>query len=254
LEQDENRGRSLVASVLSMRLAKFLAHAGVASRRASEQIVFDGRVTVGGRVVTDPARDVTGADAVAVDGKQVTVEEPVVYALNKPEGVVSTADDPEGRETVLDFVDTQKRLFPVGRLDAGTTGLILLTNDGELANALTHPRYEVPKSYRVRVRGGPPLSRQEIDGLARGVELEDGVTRPAEVERLGPRELQITLREGRNRQVRRMCEAIGREVAALERVEFAGLGLGHLKPGKVRRLGPGEIATLWQNVGGKAGR
>ncbi len=235
-----------------MRLAKYLAHAGVASRRASEQIVFDGRVTVGGRVVTDPARDVTDGDAVAVDGKPVATEEPVVYALNKPEGVVSTADDPEGRETVLDFVDTPRRLFPVGRLDAGTTGLILLTNDGELANALTHPRYEAPKTYRVRVRGGPPLTRHEIERLARGVELDDGVTRPTAVERLGPREFEITLREGRNRQVRRMCEAIDREVAALERIEFAGLRLGHLKPGKVRRLGPGEVSTLWQNVGDKA--
>jgi 23S rRNA pseudouridine2605 synthase len=233
-----------------MRLAKYLAHAGVASRRASEGIVFDGRVSVDGRVVTDPARDVSDENDVTVDGKPVATQEPVVYVLNKPEGVVSTADDPEGRETVLDFVDTPVRLFPVGRLDAGTTGLILLTNDGELANALTHPRYEVAKTYHVRVRGGPPLARAEIERLAGGVELEDGVTRPAEVERLGPREFQITLREGRNRQVRRMCEAIGREVASLDRVELAGLTLGHLKRGKLRRLGPGEVDRLWQNVGG----
>lgn len=231
-----------------MRLAKYLAHAGVASRRAAEEIVFDGRVSVDGRIVTDPARDVSDENRVEVDGKPVATEDVVVYALNKPIGVISSADDPDGRETVLDLIDTTKRLFPVGRLDAGTTGLILLTNDGKLANALTHPRYEVAKTYHVRLRGGPPLARREVDALAAGVKLDDGVTRPAEVEKLGPREFQITIREGRNRQIRRMCEAIDREVASLERVRFAGLELGHLKRGKVKRLGPVEVKALWQNV------
>lgn len=239
------------SSFTLMRLAKYLAHAGVASRRASEEIVFDGRVTVDGRVVTDPARDVGDESRVEVDGTPVAVEETVVYAMNKPLGVISSASDPEGRETVLDLIDTQKRLFPVGRLDAGTSGLILITNDGKLANALTHPRYEVPKTYHVRLRGGPPLARREIERLANGIKLDDGVTRPAEVTKLSPREFQITLREGRNRQVRRMCEALDREIASLERVSFAGLELGHLKPGKVKRLGPVDVRSLWQNVGGR---
>lgn len=234
-----------------MRLAKYLARAGVASRRAAEEIVFDGRVSVDGRIVTDPALDVDESRHVEVDGKPIAPEDAVVYALNKPLGVVSAVTDPEGRDTIADLIDSPKRLYPVGRLDINSSGLILLTNDGELANKLTHPRYEVPKTYHVRLRGGPPLHRREIDKLARGIKLEDGMTRPAEVARLAPREFQITLREGRNRQVRRMCEALDREVATLERVAFGGLELGHLKPGKVKRLGPGEVRTLWQNVGNR---
>ncbi len=166
----------------AMRLAKHLAHAGVASRRASEQLIFAGRVTVDGEVVTDPARDVTGGERIELDGERVGKVSAirVVYALNKPHGVVSTASDTHGRPTVVDLVRApgERRLYPVGRLDVDTTGLILLTDDGDLANLLTHPRYEVPKTYRVIV-GGPSLSDRAITALREGVELDDGMTAPA---------------------------------------------------------------------------
>ena len=236
-----------------MRLAKYLAHAGVASRRAAEQIVFDGRVTVAGTVVTDPARDVTDADDVAVDGQPVRAggRPLLVYALNKPAGVVSTAHDPQGRPTVVELVPSPERLFPVGRLDVGTTGLILLTNDGALANLLTHPRYEVPKTYRVTVRSGP-LRRRELEALAKGVELDDGITLPAKVTKLEPNRFEITIREGRNRQVRRMVEAVGHRVKALERVAFGPLELGRLAPGDHRRLKRPEVEALRSGATGAA--
>lgn len=231
-----------------MRLAKYIAHAGVASRRNSEQLIFDGRVAVDGQTVTDPARDVDDDNAVAVDGKRVSTVKTAVYVVNKPLGVISTVSDPQGRETVVDLVGTEKRLYPVGRLDANTHGLMLVTNDGELANRLSHPRFGVSRRYRVRVRGGKPLSRSELGRLGRGVVLEDGPTLPAEVEQIGPREFEMTMREGRNRQVRRMCEAIGREVAELQRIAFGPLELGRLKRGAVRKLSPEEVRRLWQNV------
>ncbi|HXE44106.1 MAG TPA: pseudouridine synthase [Conexibacter sp.] len=227
-----------------MRLAKYLAHAGVASRRASEQLIAAGRVTVGGAVVTDPARDVGGGDDVAFDGERVTGAEPrVVYALHKPAGVVSTASDPYGRRTVIDLVPRERRLYPVGRLDAESTGLILLTNDGALANRLTHPRYEVPKTYRATL-AGPALTDRALRALREGVELEDGRTAPARVRRLTPHQLELTIHEGRNRQVRRMCEAIGRPVRQLVRIRFGPLELGDLRPGRARRITPAELRAL----------
>jgi len=232
-----------------MRLAKYLAHAGIASRRAAEVLVADGRVTVGGDVVRDPARDVGDASAVAVDGAPVAgAEARVVYALNKPAGVVSTARDPQRRPTVTSLVPTSARLYPVGRLDADTTGLILLTNDGDLSNLLTHPRYEVPKTYRVTL-GGPAVSESELRRWRDGVELEDGRTAPARVRRLGAHLIELTLREGRNRQVRRMCEAVGQRVVALERVRFGPLALGGLAEGDHRRLTPAEVERLRQAAG-----
>ncbi|MGH2905357.1 MAG: pseudouridine synthase [Solirubrobacterales bacterium] len=231
-----------------MRLGKYIAHAGVASRRAAEQLVFDGRVTVDGDTVTDPARDVSERNEITVDGDPIAAEQTVVYAVNKPLGVISTADDPEGRRTVVDLVGNEKRLYPVGRLDANSSGLMLVTNDGELANKLSHPRYGVPKRYRVRVRRGAPIGRDELERLARGVELEDGMTARAEVTKTGQREFEIVIREGRNHQIRRMCEAIGRDVGELQRTEFGSLELGRLKEGTARRLSPEEIKTLWQNV------
>src|ERR687889_1669925 len=163
-----------------MRLAKFLAHAGVASRRAAEQLVFAGRVTVAGEVVRDPARDVGEGDAVAVEGGPAAPERRgVVYALNKPAGYVSTAKDPQGRPTVVSLVPSRERLYPVGRLDADTTGLLLLTNDGELAHRLTHPSFEVPRTYRAQV-GRPPVRDPALRALREGVELEDGRTAPAQ--------------------------------------------------------------------------
>jgi 23S rRNA pseudouridine2605 synthase len=227
-----------------MRLAKYLAHAGIASRRASEQLVADGRITVGGTVVRDPARDVDDSSAVAFDGEPVRGEESrVVYALHKPAGVVSTASDTHGRPTVIDMVPAERRLYPVGRLDADSTGLILLTNDGELANRLTHPRFEVPKTYRASL-AGPPITDRALKALREGVQLEDGMTAPARVRRLTPHQLELTIHEGRKRQVRRMCEAVGRPVRALVRIRFGPLELGELKPGKARRLTFTELDAL----------
>jgi 23S rRNA pseudouridine2605 synthase len=228
-----------------MRLGKFLAHAGIASRRRAEDLVRAGRVSVGGVTVRDPARDVDERSGVAVDGKAITGAEPhEIWALHKPAGVVSTAKDTHGRRTVLDLVSQGKgRLYPVGRLDADTTGLILLTNDGELANRLMHPSFEVPKTYRVKV-ARPPVREGALHALRKGVELEDGMTAPALVRRLHPGELDITIHEGRKRQVRRMCEAVGHPVKEIERTAFGPLRLGTLPRGQARRLTPAETQRL----------
>jgi 23S rRNA pseudouridine2605 synthase len=209
-------------------------------------VVAAGRVTVNGEVVTDPARDVGEGDDVRVDGAPVGAEAREVWAVNKPAGVVSTAREPGSRQAAVELVRTEARLYPVGRLDADSTGLLLLSNDGELANRLTHPRYEVPKAYRVELRRPP--SDRDLERLRRGVVLDDGPTAPAEVRRLGTREVEIVLREGRNRQVRRMAEAIGNEVVALRRVRFGPIALGGLAAGEARRLSDDEIARLWKDV------
>jgi len=199
--------------------------------------------------VTDPARHVERDAVVTVDGETLAGPEPrVVYAVNKPVGVVSTARDTHGRDTVTGLLDAGGlRLYPVGRLDADSSGLILLTNDGELANRLTHPRYEVPKTYRARVAGGP-VGEEALRALRGGLELDDGPTAPAEVSLRAPDELEITIREGRNRQVRRMCEAVGHPVLELTRVAFGSLRLGDLAPGAHRRLDEGEIAGLGRGL------
>ncbi|MBS1886266.1 MAG: rRNA pseudouridine synthase [Actinobacteria bacterium] len=225
-----------------MRLAKYLAHGGVASRRKAEEIIAKGLVTVGGEVVTDPARDVGEGDDVRVNGALVGAEAREVWAVNKPAGVVSTAREPGARPAVVDLVDSKARLYPVGRLDADSTGLLLLTNDGALANRLTHPRYEVPKVYRARL--AKPPGERELARLREGVELEDGPTAPAQVRQVGDREIEIVLREGRNRQVRRMVDAVGNRVVALRRVAFGPLALGGLAEGKARRLTDAEIEEL----------
>jgi 23S rRNA pseudouridine2605 synthase len=228
-----------------MRLAKYLAHAGVASRRAAETVIAAGRVSVDGEIVLDPARAVDEHNRVAVDGRALDGPEArVVYALNKPLGVVSTARDTHSRPTVLELVPAEGlRLYPVGRLDADSSGLILLTNDGELANRLTHPRFEVEKTYRATL-GGAPAGDGVLRALRRGVELEDGPTAPAGVRRIGKGLIEITIHEGRNRQVRRMCEAAGRPVLTLERVAFGPLRLGGLAAGEHRRLTEREIGEL----------
>lgn len=234
-----------------MRLAKYLAHAGVASRRAAEALVANGRVTVSGEVVRDPALDVDERCAVAVDGRAVEGAEPrVVYAVNKPLGVLSTTHDPYDRPTVVALVagarsraSQRLRLYPVGRLDADSTGLILLTNDGELANGLTHPRYGVPKTYRARVAAGP-VGERALRRLREGVSLDDGLTAPATVRRIGRDALELTIREGRNRQVRRMCEAVGHPVLELRRVAFGPLELGGLEQGASRLLSEREVQSL----------
>jgi 23S rRNA pseudouridine2605 synthase len=233
-----------------MRLAKYLAVAGVASRRAAEELIGAGRVAVNQTVERDPARDVTQNDAVVLDGAPVRIEtERLVYAVNKPVGVVSTVRDPQGRPTVVSLVQSDKRLYPVGRLDIDTTGLILLTNDGELAHRLTHPRFEVPKTYRVVVARAP-VHERALQALSSGVELEDGPSAPAEVARVKPDTLEITIHEGRKRQVKRMCEAVGHPVKRLERIRFGTLELGGLKPGAYRRLSQAEVDALASAGGG----
>jgi 23S rRNA pseudouridine2605 synthase len=204
--------------------------------------VRKGVVTVGGEVVTDPARDVDAGSDVRVNGAPVGAETHEVWAVNKPAGVVSTAREPGERPAVVELVDSPARLYPVGRLDADSTGLLLLTNDGELANRLTHPRYEVAKTYRARLRTS--IAERDLERLRRGVELEDGPTGPAEVRKVGEREIEIVLREGRNRQVRRMVEAVGNAVVALRRVAFGPLRLGGLAEGGSRRLSEQEVAQL----------
>jgi 23S rRNA pseudouridine2605 synthase len=227
-----------------MRLAKFLANAGVASRRASEEIVRAGRVTVGGRVSFDPAQEVSPEDEVKVDGDVLAgPASRAVFVVNKPAGVVSTARDPQGRPTVVSMIASGRRLYPVGRLDIDTTGLILLTDDGNLAHRLTHPRFEVEKTYRATVGNGP-VRDAALRALRSGVTLEDGLTAPARVRRLGADVLEITIHEGRKRQVKRMCEAVGHPVRRLERIAFGPLALGDLRPGRYRRLTDAEVRVL----------
>jgi 23S rRNA pseudouridine2605 synthase len=228
-----------------MRLAKFLAHAGVASRRGAEQIVRAGRVTVAGETVTDPARDVDADSGVAVDGRFLEgPEERMVFVVNKPAGVLSTAADTYGRRTVVDLVPARgARLYPVGRLDADSTGLILVTNDGDLAQRLTHPSFEVPRTYRATVRPAP-VAEHALRALREGVELEDGRTLPAKVRQLRPGVLEVTIREGRNHQVKRMCEAVGHRVATLQRIRFGALRLDDLPAGGHRRLKAAEVEGL----------
>jgi 23S rRNA pseudouridine2605 synthase len=229
-----------------MRLAKYLAHAGVASRRAAEDLIRAGRVSVAGEIVTDPARDVDEASDVRFDGDRVAPESLEVHMLNKPAGVVSTARDTHGRPTVIELVPSGRRLYPVGRLDADTTGLILLTNDGELANRLTHPRYGVPRTYLARVEGGP-VPEHKLRRLREGVELDDGLTAPAKVRQVERGVLELTIKEGRKRQVRRMCDAIGHPVTELTRIAFGPLRLQDLAPGRHRRLTQAEVERLRQS-------
>ena len=235
-----------------MRLAKHLAHAGIASRRAAETIIAEGRVSVDGETVTDPARDVTGRERIAVDGRPLAAAPArVVYAVHKPPGVVSTARDTHGRPTVIGLVpDAGTRLYPVGRLDADTTGLILLTNDGDLAHVLAHPRHGVARTYRATVGGGP-VGARALRLLREGVELEDGRTAPARVRRLRSGELELTIHEGRKRQVRRMCAAVGHPVLDLRRVAFGPLRLGDLPPGAHRRLTAAEVERLRRAAAGR---
>ena len=231
------------------RLQKILSQAGVASRREAERMITDGRIAVNGTPVTelgakaDPSRD-----TVTVDGKPVTVDEKRVYViLNKPVGYVTTLKDPEGRPIVTDLLKgLGVRVFPVGRLDYNTEGLLLLTNDGAWANRLAHPRHEVDKEYLVRVKG--TVSRDQISRLEQGVGLEDGKTAPARVAVTKQSDnntwISITIHEGRYRQVRRMCEAVSLSVVRLRRVRYGSLALGELKIGEYRRLSPGEVAAL----------
>jgi 23S rRNA pseudouridine2605 synthase len=224
-----------------VRLNAYLARAGVASRRRADELIKAGRVTVNGR--RGELNDFVGRrDSVEVDGRRIAPQDLAYVLLHKPAGVVTTARDPHGRPTVVDLVDHPARLVPVGRLDADTTGALLLTNDGELAHRLAHPRYEVDKVYEVEVEADPDADA--LRRLAEGVELEDGRTAPARVRRLGPSRLELTIHEGRKHQVKRMCEAVGHPVRRLHRSRYAGLDLAGLAPGEWREVTPSEVDGL----------
>lgn len=234
------------------RLQKVLARAGVASRRASEELIKAGRVTVDGRVVRELGARAAPGQEVRVDGRPIAGAERRVYIIyNKPRGVVSTAADTHGRLTVVEAVGVPERVYPVGRLDQDSEGLMVLTNDGELAYRLTHPRFKVERVYRVLVEGKP--SAEALHKLRSGVELDGRVTAPARVRVLDARdsetELEITIHEGRKRQVRRMAEAVGHPVVRLKRVGLGPLDLGSLPPGRHRFLRPEEVRALYRAVG-----
>jgi 23S rRNA pseudouridine2605 synthase len=225
------------------RLQKVLARAGIASRRASEELIAEGRVRVNGEVAELGRRIDPGADEVTIDGVPVPVAPGVVhYLLNKPHGVVTTASDPQGRPVVVDLVPTEPRVFPVGRLDADTEGLLLLTNDGGFAHRLTHPSFGVPKEYLAEVEGTP--GRAALRTLREGVDLEDGRTAPARVSVVSPGVLRLVISEGRNRQVRRMCEAVGHPVRRLVRTRIGPVADRRLPPGSWRPLTTGEVRSL----------
>jgi 23S rRNA pseudouridine2605 synthase len=225
------------------RLQKILAQAGLGSRRTAEVLIADGRVRVNGVVATLGTRADPEADTIEVDGAVVGVRQGLVhYLLNKPAGVVTTASDPEGRPTVVDLVPADPRVYPVGRLDADSEGLLVLTNDGELAHRLTHPSFGVEKEYLADVEGVP--SRGTLRRLREGVELDDGPTAPAKVSLVGEHTLRITIHEGRNRQVRRMGEAVGHAVRRLVRVRIGPLSDRRLAPGTWRPLTQAEVRAL----------
>jgi 23S rRNA pseudouridine2605 synthase len=231
------------------RLQKVLAQAGLGSRRACEDLIAAGRVTVNGEVATLGTRADPEVDAIEVDGARIGVREGLVhYLLNKPAGVVTTASDPQGRPTVVGLVPAEPRVYPVGRLDADTEGLLVLTNDGELAHRLTHPSFGVDKEYLADVTGTP--SRGALRRLREGVELEDGPTAPARVSLVGDHTLRITIHEGRNRQVRRMCEAVGHPVRRLVRVRIGPLADRRLPPGEWRPLTQAEVRALERAAAG----
>jgi 23S rRNA pseudouridine2605 synthase len=237
---------------MAERLQKVLAHAGVGSRRAVEALIVAGRVRVNGVDAILGQRVDPSKDVVEVDGSRVPLATDLLYYLmNKPEGVVTTASDPAGRPTVMDLWEGEARVWPVGRLDVASEGALVLTSDGDLTHRLTHPRFGVPKTYLVEVRG--ELSGSTLRRLGRGVDLEDGRTAPARV-RLrghagGSSLVEVRLREGRNRQVRRMFETLGHPVGRLVRTAIGPLMLGRLRPGTYRRLTPEEVRAVYRACG-----
>jgi 23S rRNA pseudouridine2605 synthase len=234
------------------RLQKILAQAGLGSRRACEDLIAADRVTVNGTRARLGDRADAETDTIEVDGAALGVRQGLVhYLLNKPAGVVTTAADPGGRPTVVELVPPEPRVFPVGRLDAATEGLLVLTNDGELAHRLTHPSFGVDKEYLVEVEGTP--ARGVLRRLRQGVELEDGITAPAKVALVDPHTLRITIHEGRNRQVRRMCSAVGHPVRRLVRTRIGPLADHRLAPGRWRALTQPEVRALERAAAGPHG-
>ncbi len=224
-----------------MRLNAFLARAGVASRRKADELIKAGRVRVNGE--PGQLNTFVGAeDVVELDGQPLAAQRLAYVLLHKPPGVVTTAHDPRGRPTVVDLVRHEARVVPVGRLDADTTGALLLTNDGELAHRLAHPRYEVEKVYQADVEGEP--DDDALVRLSEGVELDDGLTAPAQARRLGPGRIELSIHEGRKHQVKRMLEAVGHPVRRLHRPRYAGLTVEGLGPGEWRDLSNAEVEAL----------
>lgn len=230
-----------------MRINKFLASAGVASRRKSDELIRSGHVVVNGNVVLNLASDVNETDEVFVNGKKLDRQEGKIYImLNKPKGVVSTVKDTHGRKTVVEMVTSGARLFPVGRLDEDSSGLILLTNDGDLAYQLTHPKFEVEKTYRLLIKGKVPS--EKIEHLRSGVRLKDGMTAKARVKKIWETNeetvLEMKIHEGRKRQIRRMCETLKINLLELERIAIGDLSLGEMEYGKYRKLADDEVNRL----------
>lgn len=237
----------MTAAAEGERLQKILARAGIGSRRTCEELIDSGRVTVNGQRVSLGARAHAEADQIVVDGVPIGTREDLVhYLLNKPRGVVSTAADTHGRPTVVELVPSEPRVVPVGRLDAETEGLLLLTNDGELTHRITHPSFGIDKEYIAEVEGRP--SRGALRRLREGLELEDGLTAPAHVSLVEPTVIRITIHEGRNRQVRRMCEAVGHPVLRLVRTRIGPIRDIHLAPGSWRELSQLELRELERSV------
>ncbi|MEE2631852.1 MAG: pseudouridine synthase [Actinomycetota bacterium] len=231
------------------RLQKVLARVGIGSRRVCEDLIAEGRVLVDGEVAVLGRRVDVETALIELDGAPIGVRPDLVhYLLNKPAGVVTTADDPHGRPTVVGLVPTEPRVFPVGRLDFDTEGLLLLTNDGELAHRLTHPSFGVEKEYVAELQGSP--SRAALRRLREGIQLDDGVTAPARAALLEPSVLRLTIHEGRNRQVRRMCDAIGHPVVRLIRTRIGPLADRSLAPGAWRDLAGDELRSLQRAVAG----
>lgn len=231
------------------RLQKVIARAGIASRRKAEDLIRDGKVKVNGKVITELGVKVSPSDRVEVEEIQIQREEPVYFLFYKPRGVISTVKDEKGRKAVTDFFpDIKERIFPIGRLDYDTSGLLLLTNDGDFANLLMHPRSEIDKVYVAKTEGIP--QKEALRKLEKGVRLEDGKTAPAKVKMLSSDKkkqtaiIEIAIHEGRNRQVRRMFEAIGHPVAKLKRERYGFLTLGGLKAGEMRELTPHEVKQI----------
>ena len=236
------------------RLQKILSRAGIASRRAAEQMILDGRVTVDGKIITElGAKFDININKISVDNKPISLTEEKIYILlNKPQNVLSSAKDDRGRTTVVDLInDVNERIYPVGRLDYDTEGLILLTNDGELMNSLLHPKYQINKTYLAKVTGN--VTKDKLYKLQNGIQLDDGLTAPAIVRVVGKSnteaKIEITIHEGRNRQVRRMFAAIDCEVKKLKRIKFANLTIHDLKIGQYRRLTETELENLYQMAG-----
>ncbi|TFE00446.1 pseudouridine synthase [Jeotgalibacillus sp. R-1-5s-1] len=231
------------------RLQKVIAHAGVASRRKAEELIIDGKVKVNGKTVTELGTKVSPSDSIEVGGVKIERENKVYFLFYKPSGVISAVKDDKGRKVVTDFFDyVEERIYPVGRLDYDTSGILLLTNDGEFANLLTHPKYEVTKTYIARVKG---LVRKEtLKKLEKGIKLEDGMTAPARAKIISADKekdktiVELTIHEGRNRQVRRMFEAVGHPVQKLKRERYAFLHLTGLNAGEARELTPHEVKQL----------